>query len=181
MMAILPNKWLITTFIYFQSPNICSFNMFVKKFFKVVELLSKLSKEPYQQKVNLGEVFILEASKNRTECGNERSSSYGTIEITVMMCEQYKPAKEKALQTRVTTHWQPWCLESICECTLKKCTFLYCCLKKRVLFNTFKLSNDLSSNYFFLNQIMHKCVNSFLPLQKYCLIRYKLQITAGLP
>lgn len=131
--------------------------------------------------MNLGEVFILEASKNRTECGNERSSSYGTIEITVMMCEQYKPAKEKALQTRVTTHWQPWCLESICECTLKKCTFLYCCLKKRVLFNTFKLSNDLSSYYFFLNQIMHKCVNSFLPLQKYCLIRYKLQITAGLP
>lgn len=131
--------------------------------------------------MNLGEVFILEASKNRTECGNERSSSYGTIEITVMMCEQYKPAKEKALQTRVTTHWQPWCLESICECTLKKCTFLYCCLKKRVLFNTFKLSNDLSSYYFFLNQIMHKCVNSFLPLQKYCLIWYKLQITAGLP
>lgn len=123
MMAILPNKWLITTLIFFQSPNICSFNMFVKKFFKVVELLSKLSKEPYQWKVSLGEVFIPEASKNRTECGNERSSSCGTIEITVMMCEQYKPAKEKALQTGVTTHWQPWCLESIYECTLKECTF----------------------------------------------------------
>lgn len=124
------------------------------------------SKEPCQWKVSVGEVFIPETSRNRTELGNERSSSYGTREMTTMTCEQHKPAKEKASQRAVTADLQLSHLENTYKHTLKGCTFfLYCCLKKRALFNTLKLLNNLSSYLFVLNEIMYKCIKSFTTIQ----------------
>lgn len=96
------------------------------------------SKEPNQWKVSLGEVFIPEASKKKTEHGNERSGSYGrTDDMRTPTC------KEKASQVGVNSKLAtlvPWRYLFYAE---KYTSSLYCCLKQSSLFKTLQLLNNL--------------------------------------